>query len=78
MSAEHANILARYQTVEITTGSAMLNQFLPQYLGTAYPFTMPVAVGGYDVLGKDSWRRPAATDLDNNGVRECVVGLTEP
>jgi hypothetical protein len=80
--AEHANVLARYQTVEVTTGSTMMNQLLPQYLGTAFPFTMPVAVGGYDVPGKDRWRRPAASDLDvttsEGVVRECIVPLSEP
>ena len=76
--AEHSSILAKYQTLEVTTGGVMLNQFLPQYLGTAYPFTMPVAVGGYDVPGKARWRRPAAGDLDVDGVRECIVQLDEP
>jgi len=61
---EHGNVLARFQTIEIQTGSTMLDQHLPQYLGFAHPFTMPVAVGGYDVRGKPRWRRPSATDLN--------------
>ena len=60
---EHATILARYQTVEITTGSTMLDQFQPQYLGMAHPFTMPLAVGSYDVPGKPRWRRPTEEQL---------------
>ncbi|MGB1651983.1 MAG: hypothetical protein ACPHEP_13215, partial [Acidimicrobiales bacterium] len=42
----------------------MLDQHHPRYLGFANPFTMPVAVGGYDVDGKERWRRPTASDLD--------------
>ena len=60
---EHANILARYQTLEVTTGSTMMDQFQPQYLGLAHPFTMPLAVGGYDVPGKPRWRRPSVERL---------------
>ena len=60
---EHANILARYQTLDITTGSTMMDQFQPQYLGLSHPFTMPMAVGGYDVPGKPRWRRPTAEQL---------------
>ena len=43
---------------------------------------MPVAVGGYNVPGKDRWRRPAASDLDvttsEGVVREFIVPLSEP
>ena len=55
---EHESIFARYQTVEVATGSSLLDQFQPQYLGLAHPFTLPLAVGGYDVPGKPRWRRP--------------------
>ena len=61
---EHGNILARYQKLEVVTGSTMVDQFRPQYLGSAYPFTMPSAVGGYDVPGKNRWRRPLLEDID--------------
>jgi hypothetical protein len=43
---EHAEIFARYQTLEIQTSSTLLDQFDPSYLGCAFPFTLPVAVGG--------------------------------
>ena len=80
---EHGNIMARYQTLEVITGSDMLNQHQPHYLGAAYPFTMPIAVGGYDVPGKPRWRRPSADALDEtmeNGdtERRNIVPLTEP
>ncbi len=55
---EHAAILARYQEMSITTGSTMLSQFHPQYIGLANPFTLPVAVGGHDMDGRERWRRP--------------------
>ena len=63
MHEEHANILARYQTLEIMTGSTMLDQFQSQYLGMAHPFTMPLAVGSYDVPGKPRWRKPTEEQL---------------
>ena len=65
---EHGNVLARYQTMEVTTGAELMNQFQPFYLGVAHPFTMPMAVGGYDVPGKDRWRRPVWEDI-STGVR---------
>ena len=61
---EHGSVLARYQAVEIQTGSSMMDQFHPQYLGLAHPFTLPVAVGGYDIPGrKERWRRPLQAQL---------------
>ena len=61
---EHGNVLASFQTLEVQTGSTMVNQHRPEYLGFANPFTMPVAVGGYDFPGQDGsrWRRPTAED----------------
>ena len=61
---EHGNVLASYQTLEIQTGSTMLSQHHPQYLGFANPFTLPVAVGGYDMSGKKRWRRPINSVLE--------------
>ena len=43
----------------------MLEQFVPQYLGLAFPFILPVAVGSYDVPGKGRWRRPSAEELES-------------
>jgi len=60
-------VFARYQTVEVTTGSTLTDQFQPQYLGLAYPFTLPLAVGGYDVPGKPRWRRPDEKRLSEQG-----------
>ncbi len=55
-------MLAQYQNLEVQTGSVMMDQFRPQYLGMAYPYTLPAAVGGYDILGQPSggaqiWRK---------------------
>ena len=41
----------------------MIDQHLPWYLGTAFPFTMPSAVGSYDVPHKSRWRRPEDDDV---------------
>ena len=54
---EHGVVLARYQTLDFQTGSTMLDQFHAAYLGIAFPFTIPVAVGSYDVKGQERWRR---------------------
>ena len=47
----------------------MVDQHRPQYLGFANPFTMPVAVGGYDMLAADGsrWRRPTNDDMNSPG-----------
>ena len=36
----------------------MIDQLKPQYIGFAHPFTLPIAVGGYDVPTTPLWRRP--------------------
>ena len=55
---EYASVFARFQSIDIQTGSTMLNQFRPQYIGMAHPFTLPSAVGGCDIPGQEQWRRP--------------------
>ena len=64
---EQESVLARYQTLEVTTGNTLLDQFQPQYLGLAHPFTLPVAVGGYDIPKKTRWRRPDTERLALQG-----------
>ena len=32
---EYASVFGRFQTIDIQTGSTMLNQFRPQYIGMA-------------------------------------------
>ena len=48
---------SKYQDLNIQTGSAMIDQFKPQYIGMANMYALPVAVGGVDFPGQDSWRR---------------------
>jgi len=45
-------------TLDIKSGSDFVNQFVPWYLGMAFPMTLPAAVGGYDVHHEKRWRRP--------------------
>ena len=59
------SVFAEYGKVNITTGTTLTNQFDPWYLGMAFPFTLPSAVGGYDVPQKSRWRRPEDTDIAN-------------
>ena len=42
----------------------------------AFPFTLPLAVGGYDVPFKPRWRRPEYEDIP--WPRECLPGWLEP
>ena len=55
---EYKYLFAQYGQVNITTGSTFLPQFRPQYIGMVHPYTLPKAVGGYDVPGEPRWRRP--------------------
>ena len=59
----YAAVFAKYGNFNIATGSTMIQQFVPWYLGMAFPFTMPCAVGGYDVPHHPRWRRPEDEDL---------------
>ena len=61
---EYATYLGRFSDLVIQTGSQMQDQFRAPYLGMAHPFTLPVAVGGYDVPGKPRWRRPTDNEVE--------------
>ena len=56
-------VFSQYGDFQITTGTTFTPQFHPWYLGMAYPFTLPVAVGGYDVPNTLRWRRPEDEDI---------------
>lgn len=55
---EYGSVFQMFQTLDVQTGSAILPQFRPQYIGMAYPFTWPAAVGSVDIPGQYRWRRP--------------------
>ena len=62
---EYSDVLSRFAgTLEMRTGSIMMSQFVPQYIGMAFAFTQPAAVGGYDLPGQDRWRRPSAETIE--------------
>ena len=54
---------AQFGDLKIATGSEFVDQFKPWYLGMAHPYTMPLAVGGYDVPHEPRWRRPEDDDV---------------
>ena len=59
MHEETTALLSQYcGEVDIQTGSTFLPQFTPKYRGMTHPYTLPFAVGGYDVSGEPRWRRP--------------------
>ena len=45
-------------TLDVKSGTDFVNQFVPWYIGMAFPMTLPAAVGGYDVHNASRWRRP--------------------
>ena len=57
MHEEYKHLFAEHGTVDIQTGNVFLPQFKPQYLGMTHPYALPIAVGGYDIVGEPRWRR---------------------
>ena len=54
----YKSVFGAFGDFNIQTGTSMVDQFKPWYLGMAFPFTLPSAVGSYDVPSKPRWRRP--------------------
>ena len=59
----YQEIFAKFEPLSIQTSTKMVPQFHPWYLGMSHPFTLPVAVGGYDVPFHARWRRPENDDI---------------
>ena len=68
----YKQVFAKYGTLDIEKGSTLTPQFHPWYLGMAHPFTLPLAVGGYDVPQQARWRRP-----EDDLILEPRVGLSD-
>ena len=64
---EQKYLFKQYGRLDIVTGSVFLPQFRPQYIGMVHPYTVPIAVGGYDIPGQKRWRRP---DLNLHALEE--------
>jgi len=60
---EHKSVFQRFKDMEVNTGSVMLDQHRPQYLGMTFLFSLPAAVGGIDIRGQDRWRRPSEEEV---------------
>ena len=56
-------VFARFGKIEIRTGTEMISQHCPWYLGMAFPCTLPCAVGGYDIPNRPRWRRPETKEF---------------
>ena len=59
----YKSVFAQYGNLSIQTKNEMTDQHNAWYLGTAFPYTLPSAVGGYDVPYKPRWRRPEDDDI---------------
>ena len=42
----YKSVFSRYGEIQMQTGTEFIDQHNPQYLGMAFPFTQPCAVGG--------------------------------
>ena len=68
--AEHyKSAFARFGDLSIRTGTEMTSQHQPWYLGMAFLFILPLAVGGYDVDNKPRWRRLEKTEGPTHSTR---------
>ena len=63
VAENYKSVFARFGDVNIRTGREMEDQHTAWYLGMAFPYTMPLAVGGYDVPDAPRWRRPESSNL---------------
>merc|ERR1739836_204085 len=60
---EHKSVFQRFATLDVQTGSTMMDQHRPQYIGMVHPFALPAAVGGIDIPGKERRRRRSEIDI---------------
>jgi len=74
----YKQIFSKFGDLEMTTGTEMTDQFNAWYLGMAFPYTLPCAVGGYDVPTKSRWRRPEDRDLPTHENRESLREMWRP
>ena len=76
MHEEYRSVFQQYGTMHVTTGSVFLQQFRSSYIGMAHPYTLPFAVGGYDVVGQKRWRRPEIEAESSQGTARdsCTDG----
>ena len=63
IAENYKSVFSKFGDVNVHTGTQMTNQHTAWYLGMAFPFTLPRAVGGYDVPNRPRWRRPETKDL---------------
>ena len=61
--------LAKHCELRASTGTTMVNQWNPDYLPLAFPFSIPRPVGGADFLLQPSKRRQQAHHGDADFVR---------
>ena len=57
-NATTAAAFGEFSDLKIETGSEMIDQWKPEYLCSAMPFTLALPVGSHDISGKERWRRP--------------------
>ena len=76
IAENYKSVFARFGDFNVQTGTDMTNQHTAWYLGMAFPFTLPRAVGGYDVPNQPRWRRPETGDPTTP--RGILHGWLEP
>ena len=63
IAENYKSVFSRFGDISVQTGMQMIYQHSAWYLGMAFPFALPIAVGGYDVPNQPRWRRPETKDL---------------
>ena len=76
----YQSIFSKSGGLHIQIGATMVDQHNAWILGMAFPFTIPSAVGSYDVPRKPRWRRPEDDDvpLPRNCLTSWIHALSEP
>ena len=69
----YAEVFGRYSHLKIQTSSSMVHQFTPTYIGMANPFTIPFAVGCFDMDKQEVWRRWTSDRFKEKG--QCRVRM---
>eukprot|EP00959_Pyramimonas_sp_CCMP1952_P348683 7304611-Pyramimonas_sp.AAC.1 len=68
----------KFGDLQIDTGTEMTDQFNARYLGMAFHYTLPCAVGGYDVPRRPRRRRPEDKDLPQHEERQVLKEMWSP
>ena len=76
IAENYKSVFSRFGDLNISTGTEMTYQHTSWYLGMAFPFALPRAVGGYDPPDVPRWRRPEAKKSAHTSRLSTFVAAT--